>query len=139
MTCKRKRTRRTLLLAVKANVVFFSLSPSLSHYCHLCCVFLGFIYIVQLSSPLLSCFPFRCLLSLCLSPTDGPHYRDELKVGLLPASALMRERSKRRAELFSLSQSSSQRLFTVSLLLYCCCSSMWSYSAATVVIMTFHL
>lgn len=55
---------------------------------------------------------------------------------LLPASALMRERSKRRAELFSLSQSSSQRLLTVSMLLYCCCSSMWSNSEATVVIIT---
>lgn len=56
---------------------------------------------------------------------------------ILPASALMRERSKRRAELFSLSQSSSQRLLTVSMLLYCCCSSMWSKSEATVVIITF--
>lgn len=54
-----------------------------------------------------------------------------------PAKALMRERSNRRAELFSLSHSSSQRLLTVSW--YCCWMSMWSYSAATVVILTSHL
>lgn len=54
---------------------------------------------------------------------------------LLPARALMRERSKRRAELFSLSQSSaSQRLLTPSL--YCCWISMCSNSAATDVILT---
>lgn len=45
--------------------------------------------------------------------TGGTH-----AIGHSPARALMRERSKSRAELFSLSQSStSQRLFTS---LYCC-------------------
>lgn len=54
---------------------------------------------------------------------------------LLPARALMRERSNRRAELFSLSQSSeSHRLLTPSL--YCCWISMCSNSAATDVILT---
>lgn len=49
----------------------------------------------------------------------------------------MRERSKSRAELFSLSQSSSQRLLTVSPA-YCCWSSMGSMgSAAMVVMVTF--
>lgn len=51
-----------------------------------------------------------------------------------PARALMRERSNNRAELFSLSHSSSQRLLTLSW--YVCWMSMCSYSAATVVILT---
>ncbi|TNN54306.1 hypothetical protein EYF80_035456 [Liparis tanakae] len=56
---------------------------------------------------------------------------------LLPARALMRERSNRRAELFSLSQSSaSQRLLTPPSLVYCCWISMWSNSPATDVIST---
>lgn len=69
------------------------------------------------------------------SDVNHSSLQPRVRPSVLPARALMRERSNRRAELFSLSQSSaSHRLLTPSL--YCCWISMCSNSAATDVILT---
>lgn len=58
----------------------------------------------------------------------------------IPASALMRERSKRRAELFSLSQSvSAARSQRLLMSLYCCWISKLSKSVGEIVLMVSRL